>query len=649
MKPRSSTPRGRLLAGLTLVLALALGLRTVAAVQYQRAHPQAEHLSIDEESYDSWARELAAGDWLGDAVFFQEPLYPYALGAFYRWVSPERVHVRFAQALLGALACVLTVLVGRRAFGATAGWIGGLALALHPPAILLPSLLLKPNLVLLVLLGLVLALPPGEGRARRWFGVGVLAGLGALLRGNVLVLLPVLVAWPLLRAALARAPLRPALPRAAAVLGGVALVLAPVALRNWAVGGVVALSTSGAGTNLYGGNNELNPYGVATEFPWVRGIPRHEAEDWRAEAERRTGRALDAAGTSAFWSGEVRRSARERPALHARILWNKLRATLGAYEVPDNHLLEWDRRYVPLLRRPWPGFGLWGTLGLAGLFAFLARGFRRDGYRHGGARPRAAIELAALVCLYLATIVLTVTSDRVRLALVPLLLPFAGAFVAASFERLRSRAAPRAWIGPASALLVAALVVHVPVFDASTRAGDLADREHNHAVALLEQGRLEEATALAQDLARDWPGSARIQLLLADCEWRRGWALAAEPETRAQGQERIGAVLARLRALLELPGLAPKEASRARRLAGWIQLALGNAGAAERHFRLAREFAPRDADLALGHAQALIALVEGGAREHGAQAGELLDGLAARAGYAPAVDELRARLARALE
>lgn len=644
MSPRPDAPRRGLLVGLALVFALALGLRTIALVQYQRAHPQAEHLSIDEESYDSWARELAAGDWVGREVFFQEPLYPYVLGAFYRWVSPERLHARLAQALLGALACGLTVLVGRRAFGATAGWIGGLALALHAPAILMPSLLLKPNLVLPVLLGLVLALPPGEGRARRWFAVGVLAGLGALLRGNVLVLLPILVAWPLARAVLARAALRPALPRSAAVLAGVALVLAPVALRNWAVGGAVALTTSGAGTNLYGGNNELNPHGVATEFPWVRGIPRHEAQDWRAEAERRTGRALDAAGTSAFWAGEVLRSVRERPALHAHILWNKLRATLGAYEVPDNHLFEWDRRYVPLLRPAWPGFGVWGMLGLAGLLSWLPRWRRR-----GTAEPRAALELAALFALYLATIVLTVTSDRVRLVLVPLLVPFAGFLVASALDRIRVRAPLRAWVGPACALLAAALVVHAPVFDAPTRAGDLADRDHNHAVALLEQGRLEEATAMAQELAREWPRSARIQLLLADCEWRRGWILAADPPTRARGQERIGAVLARLRALLEQPDLAPKEASRARRLAGWIQLALGNAAAAERHFAAAREFAPRDGELALGHAQALVALVEGGAREQAAPAAALLAELASRPGYATAVEELRGRLARALQ
>ena len=128
------------------------------------------------------------------------------------------------------------------------------------------------------------------------------------------------------------------------------------------------LTTSGAGTNLYGGNNPENPYGRATEFGFVRGIPEHEAGDWRREAERRVGRALDPAEVSAYWLRGGAALVRGRiPGLHLAILWNKLRLSLGSYEVPDNHLLAWDARYVPIARFPWPGFGVVGTLGLAGL------------------------------------------------------------------------------------------------------------------------------------------------------------------------------------------------------------------------------------------------------------------------------------------
>jgi hypothetical protein len=342
---------------------LAFALRAVAVVQYEARHPQAEAPVIDERAYDAWAREIAAGDWLGDEVFFQEPLYPYAMAVVYRALGPDRTALRLVQCALGAATCVLAGLLARRLFGALEGWLAGGILAVHGPLVWFPALLLKENLFVPLLTALALTLVVAR-RARGFFLVGLLAGLGALLRGNLLVLLPVLAVWPFLRRVVMRQTeerAARAVRSSAAVLAGVVLCLAPVALRNRAVGGELVLSTSGAGTNLYGGNNAENPWGRATEFSWVRGIPEHEAGDWRREAERRTGRALGAGETSAFWRDATLRSVADDPLLHAGILWRKLRLTLGSYEVPDNHLWAWDRRFVPWLALPWPGFGVAGA------------------------------------------------------------------------------------------------------------------------------------------------------------------------------------------------------------------------------------------------------------------------------------------------
>ena len=42
--------------------------------------PWFDHLVVDPEYYDAWARQIAAGDWLGDRAFYMDPLYPYVLG-----------------------------------------------------------------------------------------------------------------------------------------------------------------------------------------------------------------------------------------------------------------------------------------------------------------------------------------------------------------------------------------------------------------------------------------------------------------------------------------------------------------------------------------------------------------------------------------
>lgn len=570
---------------------LALAARLYFVAQYERTHPQAQLPAIDEASYDDWAREIAAGDWLGREVFFQEPLYPYALGVVYALAGDEPVAQRAAarrvQAVLGALCALGVALLAARLFGSTAGWIAGAAFALYRPAIWMCAQLLKPGLFLPLLVAFALALLATRGlRGRaawsRWLLVGVLAGLGALLRGNMLLLAPAFVLWPAARERLAGRALRGALGPCVAVAMGIALALAPVALRNRAVGGRLVLSTSGAGTNVYGGNNVDNPFGVATEFPWVRGIPEHEADDWRHEAERRLQRRLDPTEVSRYWLAQVGASLRADPALHASILWNKLRLSLGAYEVPDNHFIEWDARWVPSLAWPVPGFAVWGTLGLAGLLAQLARA-RRERDARG-----APLEIAALFALYLATIVVTVTSERVRLALVPLLLPFAASWIVAWRP-------PRRTVLLLASLAAGAAIVLTPVLPAERRAGDFDERDHNLAVSWLATGTGgSELERLVAELEARHPRSPRVLLLAADLENRRARALleAGQPERAA---DLFGAAFARLESVAR-HGL-PRERFQADLLAGAMLQFSGRWLEAAQRYDLALVFDPEDRDL----------------------------------------------------
>jgi tetratricopeptide (TPR) repeat protein len=605
--PAAHRPAWRALWPWLALFLLAAGLRYGVLSTYERRYPLAQVPVIDERAYEQWGQRIAAGDWLGDEVFFQEPLYPYFIGAVYSLAGEPpaaRAVLRRLQVLLGAGTCLLVAAVARRAFGPAPGFLAGLLLALHGPTLLLPAWLLKPNLFLPLLAGLAWLLlntssAPGAAPKGRLFALGVLAGLGALLRGNMLLLLPILCAAPLLLAL--RQPrggrLR-ALPACAAILGGVLLVLLPVALRNQAVGGVFALTTSGAGTNVYGGNNLENPYGRASEFSWVRGIPEHEAGDWRREAERRVGRSLDMGEVSAFWLGETWRSMQQAPVAHARILWNKLRLTLSGYEVPDNHSYDWDRRQLGWLSA-WPiDWRLCGSLGLAGLLWWL----------QSRQRPAAGGLLAALFVLYLGTIVATVTSDRVRLALLVPLLPFAGLFAAALPAAWRS-GGPLRWRLGACLALGALPVLWSPLTPAQ-RAEDLAERDFNLAVELLrDPAGFAEALSIARGLAERFPSDPRVSTLLSDAEARSGFEglRSSEPEQRAAAQTAIRAALKRLEGVVSDPRTNPKELFRARSLAGWIQLELGRPEVAERRFREALAFDPQSRDLRLGLATALEA------------------------------------------
>ncbi|HVS17372.1 MAG TPA: glycosyltransferase family 39 protein, partial [Planctomycetota bacterium] len=178
---------------------LALVPRLLFVAQYEREHPSAQMPTIDEASYDDWARAIAGGEWLGREVFFQEPLYAYALGCVYAAAGDEpaaqRGAARRVQAVLGALTALGVALLAARLFGAAAGWIAGAGFALYRPAIWMCAQLLKPGLFLPLLVAFALLLlstrgRTGRGALARWLWLGVLAGLGALLRGNMLLLAP---------------------------------------------------------------------------------------------------------------------------------------------------------------------------------------------------------------------------------------------------------------------------------------------------------------------------------------------------------------------------------------------------------------------------------------------------------------------------
>lgn len=606
---RARAPRA---AWIALVLT-AFVLRVLVVRAYEASHPNAELLAIDEAAYDAWAKRIAAGDWLGGQVFFQEPLYPYALGVVYRVFGAEHLLVRLLQAALGALLCLGVGKLAERLFGRAAGLASGALLAVYAPLVLYPCFLLKEAVFvpLLALVFVLLARTRERESTAAWIALGVLGGLGALLRGNVLVLLPFLVFLPLARAWRSRAG--GAWRRALACAAGVVLVLAPVLWRNHAIGGAWVLTTAQTGTNLYAGNNAENPFGRAYEVGFVRGVPEHEADDWRREAERRAGRPLDAAETSAFWRDATLASALEAPALHARILWNKLRLTLGADEVPDDHAFAWDVRYVPLLDGPWPGFGMLGALGLAGLAWHALQRAR------GKRPPSAADELGIVFALYLATIVLTVTSDRARLPLVPMLAPFAATFALELLSTARALAWSR--LGGLVLLLGAsAAFVLVPALPASERAEDLDERDFNLAGLLArDPARIGEARALAAGLVQRHPESRRAELLALGLELENARAMLGDPGRSARSgaraaAERVAGRLAELaREARDVPGraLTPREAHRLARLTGDAELLRGGYAAARDAYTDAARFDPDDDGTALGRALAELGLADG--------------------------------------
>ena len=525
-------PAGRERLALAAVLAVAALLRLGFWLPLADA-PFVGQPVLDSQEYHRWGERIAAGNWGGEGAFFQAPLYPYLLGAVYSLAGPRPGAVYLLQ-ILAALGALWALWRAGRALEGPAVGLAAAALAaasgilvLHDAQLLKESL--AASLVALLLLALVKA-REAAAPAARWAAAGLCLGLLAGLRENALLLVPVLAALAWLpvggQGPTARAG-RPAARRrfaaTLALLGGLLLAMAPIALRNLIVAGQPLVTTFQGGVNLYIGNN---PRADGTYRPLVPGrqIPALERREAQRLAEEAAGRALSPREVSGHWTGRAVAWATSEPAAFARLQVRKVGLFWSLYEWPDAVDYYWLRERSPALRLALVERGALCGLAAAGVLLL--------------ARRRRLLAWAPVLAVLLGWMVATVAFflfSRYRLPAVPPLALLAAVPLAEAWRLLRAGRRGAAGLGAVAIALVLAAphllapgprldLVHVNLGRLALERGDAraAAAEFESALAaspgdltaLLELGNLaardgrhEEALALYRRAARAEPAS----------------------------------------------------------------------------------------------------------------------------------------------
>ncbi len=409
----------------------------------------------DGRVYHLWAQEIAAGDWVGDRVFYQAPLYPYFLAVVYRIGGESLLMLRLLQILLGAIGCALLVQAGWRLFSKPVGIVAGLGLALYPPALFADVSLQKSVLDLFFVCAMLAVLAElivrSEPKRLSFVGLGLILGALVLTRENALVLALVLLAWMLLRAS---HPMRERLAWAGLFAGGMAVLLLPVAIRNYAVSGDFHLTTSQFGHNFYIGNNP-SADGTYAPLIYARGEPLIERDDAVRLAAEALGHEPTFAEVSDFYSGLAFDYIRSQPLDWVALLGRKAMLTINRVEAVDTQGHYAFAEHSRVLRATdWLlHFGLFVPLAVLG--AWITWSMR------GRLWP-----VYALAGAYAATLLLFYIFGRYRLPLVPILLLFAAAAVTGlpAFLRTGGR---KAVSGGLAATAVVAVMANWPLLDAA--------------------------------------------------------------------------------------------------------------------------------------------------------------------------------------
>jgi cytochrome c-type biogenesis protein CcmH/NrfG len=401
----------------------------------------------DSLSYHNWAVEIVNGNWLGNEVFYQAPLYPYALAVVYSLFGTSRLAVMLVQVVFGAVSCVLICDATTRLHSRRAGIAAGLVMGCYAPSIFFDGLIQKTaadQFLLCLLINLVI-----RWQHHQWLRTAVLIGFATglliLSRENALVFV---VAITLGMVLWQKPNYRVALLSVGVFMLGLTTILFPVAVRNYVVGKEFHLTTSQLGPNFFIGNNK-DANGMYQPLRDGGGNAQRERRDATMLAERAAGRSLTPGQVSQYWTDRTLTDIFGDPGRWLRLMCWKLAILFNRVEVTDTEdLYSYSEWSTPLkLLNPVFHFGVLGPLAIVG-------------YCLNWQRRRELMLLVLMVTAYAAGVWFFYVVGRYRFPLVPFLCLFAGIGIVDAgrlfSSRFRRKSSDSAGISHAS--LVATIV-----------------------------------------------------------------------------------------------------------------------------------------------------------------------------------------------
>lgn len=378
-------------------------LLRVSYIWLMRQTPIGQVLLIDSDFYHKSALAIMEKGVWGEQVFFMNPFYSYFLALIYSLFGVQWEWVWLLQALMGCAICYATYGIGRSLWDEMTGCIAAGLLGCCGVLIFYEGALLTATpIVCFNLLALYLLLgkrSPLTGV--RSLAAGILLGLSATARPFSLLVALALLYW------IYRTPDLRLTRHGSLLWAGVLLILLPVVLRNFLIGGEWGLTTSSAGMNFYVGNHH-GANGIYAQVDFLSSAePNHEREEFIAEAQRRCGCTLTPQGASRYWLGEGLRFIWEQPIDYLRLMGKKAYWFVNRVEAQNNLSFYFARDFIPLLN--WTAIGWWFFMPLA-----------MAGWFHAY-RDRTGQALELYVLCYIAGCMLFFVSSEYRLPIVPIL------------------------------------------------------------------------------------------------------------------------------------------------------------------------------------------------------------------------------------
>jgi len=411
LSPRAGGWR-RALILLTIIGILALVLRLTFLLQI-RTTPVFNFLAADTGDFEKFALEILRGDFLGRETIYFNPFYPFFLAGIYYVFGHHPFLTLITQAILDVGTCILLFLLSTRIFrdkwtGLVAAFIyAGYGLAIFYTGIMVGATF---STFLFVAAAYLALLSWQQDRRWLWLCAGVILGLGALLRPNILFVMPFLIIWLIFRQ---RDGLRKGtrLFRIALLLGGILLIILPFSFRHYLITGNISLPFGNGGFNFYVGNHHGAP-GTYTYLKGISNSPSGQIKSSVLQAKKVMGDEVNLSQASTYWFGRGVLFIEKYPAEYLLLLGRKFLLFWNFQEIGQNIDYTFCRQFSSIISLPFFSFGIIAPFAWLGFIFALRR------------RPDDIFLPGIFLFSYMGSIVIFFVSARYRLPAVPFVIIF---------------------------------------------------------------------------------------------------------------------------------------------------------------------------------------------------------------------------------
>lgn len=446
-----------------IVFAVAFIVRIIFLNQFAGTLLFANHV-VDMAFHHEWASAIANGQTFYDGPFFRAPLYPLMLGMIYKLISAAPEVIRMIQLFVGALNCVIIFLIGTKLFSRKVGMIAGILMALYGPMIFFEAQLLSVSFtIFFYFFGFYVLLLALERKTYHFYILsGVIYGLGAITRPNILLFIILAVVWLMVLIYAKRTTLD--FKNLLFFICANVIIILPITITNFVKSGDVILIGSYGGINAYIGNYR-GADGVSAIIPGVRQDWWGGFEDTRRIAQQETGMILTDQEISTFWYQKTLGEIFKDPGHFFELLGKKIVLLMEGNELSNNFDFYYFARQPAVTKYlispsyvyfPW---GIIFPLAIAGLF-FL--------------KPISKEKKLLLIYLFTMafSILLFLISARYRMILVPPVVLLAAVAIDGFQTKFSSMSVVR------KAIILKLLIISLVV--ANTDIWGYADRSYAH-------------------------------------------------------------------------------------------------------------------------------------------------------------------------